>query len=293
MVRDEESILGTDYSLLAKPDLRTSRRNFITAASVLATAGVLALVGSKPAQAKKDDDWNDGIPGCEPSRNTPPKCDDFADPHHCFLSGTRIATPAGEVAIDDLRIGDMVTTASSAPKPIKWIGRNHYVKAASGAWHPELLPVKVAKFALDDFTPHADLYLSPGHALYLHGLLIDVRHLVNGRSIVARQHAEALALDYFHIELEGHDVVLAEGVAAETWAGNDRSGFDNAEEYERLYGASHGPARDFAPHASLNGGRQELRSRLRSALSPIYDARTPFDVVRDHLASRAELGLAA
>jgi hypothetical protein len=153
--------------------------------------------------------------------------------------------------------------------------------------------VKVAKFAIDDRTPHAELYLSSGHALHLHGLLIDVRHLVNGRSIVARQHADALTLDYFHIELEDHDIVFAEGAGSETWAGNDRSGFDNAEEFERLYGTTRGPARDFAPLASPNGRRQELRSRLRSALSPVYDARTPFDLIRDHLAARAELRLAA
>jgi hypothetical protein len=116
---------------------------------------------------------------------------------------------------------------------------------------------------------------------------------VNGRSIVARQHADALTLDYFHIELEDHDGVLAEGAAAETFGGGDHSGFDNAEEYARLYGATPVPARSFAPLASLNGGRQELRSRLRSALSPIYDARTPFDLIRDHLASRAELRFAA
>ena len=43
----------------------------------------------------------------------------------------------------------------------------------------------------------------------------------------------------------------------------------------------------------LFGGRQELASRLRSAVSPIYDARQPLDRIRDHIASRAELGLAA
>jgi hypothetical protein len=153
--------------------------------------------------------------------------------------------------------------------------------------------VKVAKFALDDRTPHADLYLSRGHALYLYGLLIPVKDLVNGRSIVAGQHPEALTLDYFHIELEDHDAVLAEGAGAETFGGDNRSGFDNAAEYESLYGATPVVPRSFAPLASLNGGRQELRSRLRSALSPIYDARTPFDLIRDHLAARAELRLAA
>ena len=51
--------------------------------------------------------------------------------------------------------------ASGAPKPVKWIGRNHYTRGASEAWRSDLLPVKVAKFALDNHTPHADLYLSP------------------------------------------------------------------------------------------------------------------------------------
>jgi hypothetical protein len=87
-----------------------------------------------------------------------------------------------------------------------------------------LLPVKLARFALNGRTPHADLYLSEAHALYLYGLLIPVGHLVNGRSIIAGQHADALTLDYFHIELEDHDVVLAEGAAAETFAGDDHYG---------------------------------------------------------------------
>ena len=132
--------------------------------------------------------------------------------------------------------------------------------------------MKVARFALDGRTPHADLYLSEGHALYLYGLLIPVGHLVNGRSIVAGQHADALTLDYYHIELEDHDIVLAEGAAAETYGGDSRQGFDNAEEYERLYGSTVGPERTFAPIAGLFGGRQELASRLRSAVSPIRRA---------------------
>ena len=54
-----------------------------------------------------------------------------------------------------------------------------------------------------------------------------------------------------------------------------------------------GPKRSFAPVVGLFGGRQQLRSRLRSAISPIYDARQPLDRIRDHIASRADLGIAA
>ena len=78
------------------------------------------------------------------------------------------------------------------------------------------------------------------------------------RCSVLPQAAGALGL-----ELEDHDVVLAEGAAAETYGGDSRHGFDNAEEYERLYGTTVGPKRDFAPVAGLFGRRQELASRLR------------------------------
>jgi hypothetical protein len=142
-------------------------------------------------------------------------------------------------------------------------------------------------------TPHTDLYLSRGHALFLYGLLIHVEDLANGRTIIAGQHADSLTLDYYHIELEDHDVVLAEGAAAETYGRDSRRGFDNADEYEMLYGPTVCPKRSFAPVVGLFGGRQELASRLRSAVSPLYDARKPLDIIRDHIASRADLGIAA
>jgi hypothetical protein len=289
MGRDNRIIPGTDYSFLAKPDLRTSRRNFLAAASTVAAAGVLwAGLGSRPARAGDHPDNNGSDPGCA-GPGDPKKC----DPHHCFLAGTHIATPNGEVAIDELRIGDLVMTVSGKPQPIKWIGRNHYTRDPGRAWHPDLAPVKVARFALDSRTPHTDLYLSRGHALYLYGLLVHAEDLVNGRNIIAGQHASALTLDYYQIELEEHDVVLAEGAAAETYAGENHYGFDNAEEYERLYGTTVGPQRNFAPVVAYYGRRRELISRVRSVVSPLYDARQPLDRIRDHLASRAELRMAA
>lgn len=263
-------------SPFAKPNLNTSRRNFIAGASVLAGALVATAVSGKRALA------------------APPGCDlgsDAVETHnpncHCFLAGTRIATPNGEVEIEKLRIGDVVMTVSGEPKPIKWIGRNHYKRAVCESRGQDIAPIKVSRFALDDRTPCRDLYLSRGHAIYLHGLLIPVENLINGRSIVVDQRVDAVTLDYYHIELEEHDVVLAEGAPAETFGGNDHSGFDNAQEYEMLYGSSLAPERTFAPLVSLNGGRQELRSRIRSAISPVYDIRQPLDVIRDHVHSRA------
>jgi hypothetical protein len=267
--------------LLDTPSFNTSRRNFVAAASSVVAAGILlgTSLRSKPAQADASDT------GCNSSIDQPKSC--------CFLSGTHIATPNKEVAIENLCVGDPVITLSGEPKPIRWIGRNRFTRNTNEAWNPKVTPVKVARFALNDQSPHSDLYLSPAHALYLYGLLVPVQHLVNGRSITDKHYATAHTLDYYHIELEEHDVVLAEGTPAETYAGNNRWTFDNVDEYEALYDAPAGMKRSFAPVVSLKGCRQELMSRLRSIVSPIYDGRKSLDLIRDHIAARADLQLAA
>jgi hypothetical protein len=272
---------SVDRALFYKPDWKMSRRNFVAGVSVLAGAIVGAVAVGKTARADPSDT------GCDSSNITPFKCT------NCFLSGTRIATPDKELEIDKLRIGDLVASGSGGPRPIKWIGRRRVVRAPCESWDPDVAPVRIARFALDGQTPHADLYLSPAHAIYLYGLLIPAKHLVNGRSITANHHGDALALNYYHIELDTHDVVLAEGALAETYGGNNRFAFDNAEEYEELYGRPVSVAQSFAQLLSLNGGRQELLSRLRSVISPVYDARKPLDVIRDQIASRADLEMAA
>jgi len=95
--------------------------------------------------------------------------------------------------------------------------------------------------------PRRDLWVSPNHALYLEGVLIEVRDLVNHVSIV--QAERVAAIEYFHIELDGHDVIVAEGAAAESFIDDDsRSLFHNAHEYRALYpAAAAGPARYCAP----------------------------------------------
>lgn len=206
----------------------------------------------------------------------------------CYLRGTGIRTPGGEREISQLRIGDLVVTNSGQVKPIKWIGRRSVTRQQE-VWPDAAVPVMVARHALDASTPHKDLYVSAGHALYVDGLLVQAEALVNGQTIVRRIPDDTQVLDYFQIELFDHDVILAEGAPAETFLGsNDRSLFDNGAEYEVLYGAE--PAAEpvpFAPEISLSGRRKQVKSRLRSALAPWVDARKPFDKVRDRIEDRA------
>jgi hypothetical protein len=86
-------------------------------------------------------------------------------------------------------------------------------------------PVRVQAHAFAPGMPHRFLLISPDHAVYWHGALIPVRYLINGATI---RQAAAAEVVYYHVELDAHDILLAEGLPAESYldTGN-RSAFAN------------------------------------------------------------------
>jgi hypothetical protein len=212
-------------------------------------------------------------------------------PGSCFLAGTRIQSAKGEVCIEELQIGDGVLTISGRVKQIKFIGHRRVSREPSQSW-TGAGPVKISRFAIDGKAPHSDLYVSAWHAIYIDSILIPAKYLVNGVTIVADAKPEALSLTYFHIELDTHEAILAEGLAVESFLRDNPHAFDNADEYVRLYGSPEEPLTPFAPYVSYTG-RQELASHIRSALAPVYDFRKPIDKVRDRIVDRAEFARAA
>ena len=131
----------------------------------------------------------------------------------CFVKGTRIATPAGEVPVEQLAVGDRVITLSGAVRPIVWIGVGQVL--ATRGRRGAATPVVVCKGALGENLPHRDLHVTKGHALYINNVLIPVEFLVNHRSIYWDDRAQQVAI--YHIELETHDVLLADGAPAESY----------------------------------------------------------------------------
>jgi hypothetical protein len=145
----------------------------------------------------------------------------------CFAGGTRLDTQDGQIAVEDLQIGDNVLTASGQLRPVRWIGRRHLDLTR----HPEVkqvLPIRIRAGALGAGLPRRDLLVSPDHAMLLDGLLIPARLLLNGASI--RREERWRSVTYYHVELDSHDVLLAEGAEAESYldTGN-RNTFENAE----------------------------------------------------------------
>jgi Hint domain len=208
---------------------------------------------------------------------------------HCFLRGTHILTSVGEIPVQDLTIGSLIETLNG-PLPVKWIGYQRF-KKDSPSWHWSVAPIRVTRFALSDQYPHRDLYLSPKHSLFIDGFLISVEMLVNGRSIALAMMDDREVIDYFHIELETHEVIFAEGAPAETLlVTSDREHFTNFVEYERIYGAEKRAAmKPFAPILKYEGSHGELERLVRSVVSPVVDIRDPTLRARDRIAARAKL----
>jgi glycosyltransferase involved in cell wall biosynthesis len=179
----------------------------------------------------------------------------------CFCAGTLVLTDRGEVPVEELRIGDRLMTSAGAARVLKWIGRRSYAgRLAAG--NPKVQPVCVKQSALADGVPRRDLWLSQEHALYVEGQLVPAGLLVNGRSICVAEAFEEI--HYFHLELETHDVILAEGTPAESFIDDDSRGiFHNAAEFHRLYPtATRELARYCAPRVEEGVVLEALRRRL-------------------------------
>lgn len=157
----------------------------------------------------------------------------------CFAAGTWIATPEGERRVEDLGIGDPITTADGRWVPVRLIGRQTIVKAFAG---PRAQLVRIRAGALGRGackpTPHTDLFVTGDHGMVVDGMIVNASALVNGRSIDwVSWPATPERRSVYHVETDAHDVILANGVASETFLDMPgRVAFDNFQEYLNLYG---------------------------------------------------------
>lgn len=138
---------------------------------------------------------------------------DTSAPFICFCAGTLIATPRGDVPVDLLKVGDLVLTRTNKARPIVWIGIGRAL--ATPGRRNAATPVILRKGALADNVPQRDLRVTKGHSLYVDNVLIPAEFLVNHRSILWDDRAQEVSI--YHIELETHDVLVAEGAPAESY----------------------------------------------------------------------------
>ena len=154
----------------------------------------------------------------------------------CFAAGTRVLTGRGMVAVEHLREGDMAINQAGQQQPIVWIGRRR-TDCRGHARPRDVWPVRIRADAFGRGCPGREVRLSPDHAVLIGAALVPARHLVNGASIVQERVAR---VTYYHVQLPRHDVILAEGMAVESFldTGN-RGAFDNGSAVAMRFGSLH------------------------------------------------------
>ncbi|WP_428532139.1 Hint domain-containing protein [Rhodopila sp.] len=190
----------------------------------------------------------------------------------CFAAGSRIDTPSGPVAVEDLKPGDTVLLATGMTRPVKWIGWRH-IQVQRHIDPDAVCPIRIKAHAIAEGAPRHDLLVSPDHAIFIDGKLIPARLLRNGATIVEAREVDTVT--YFHVELDAHDVLLAEGLATESYldTGN-RASFQNA-------------GLPLLMHADFNGPGGQARREAASCAPLACDAARVEPIWRS-IAQRAE-----
>lgn len=162
--------------------------------------------------------------------------DTDAEVANCFLTDTQIATPGGDVAVQDLKVGDLIRTETGRDAAVKWVGRQTVMTRFGAA--ERLMPVRFAAGSLGNGLPHSDLTVTADHGMLLDGVICHAGALVNGTTIFQVPLAQ-MGSQYtvYHVETEEHEILFANGALAETFIDNvSRTVFDNYAEFETLYG---------------------------------------------------------
>ncbi len=149
----------------------------------------------------------------------------------CYAAGTRIAAAFGEIAVEMLRAGDLVRTAGDRLAPVAWVGHT----TLNLDHHPaprQAAPVRIAAGAFAPGLPRRDLLVSPDHAMLVDDVLIPAHRLINGASI--RQDTTLRTVRYIHVELDRHDLLLAEGLASESYLDTGNRGQFDGESGRRM-----------------------------------------------------------
>jgi Ca2+-binding RTX toxin-like protein len=159
----------------------------------------------------------------------------------CFTPGTLIATPKGEVPVEQLKAGDRIITRDNGIQEIRWTGQKALGWKDLAA-NPHLKPVLIRQGSLGNGLPERDMMVSPNHrmlvandrtALYFdeHEVLVSAKHLVAGQGIHT---IDSIGTTYIHFMFERHEVVLSNGTWTESFQPGDYTlkGMGNAQRNE-------------------------------------------------------------
>ena len=133
----------------------------------------------------------------------------------CFTSGTAIQTPLGQVLIDNLRVGDLVTTLDNGPQPIRWIGKRH-LDYKTLQENPKMRPVLISRGILG---VERDLLVSQQHGMLIGKSgekLARAKHLAENVKGIRIAHGKK-SVTYIHLMFDCHQIIISEGSPSESF----------------------------------------------------------------------------
>ncbi|MFZ1470684.1 MAG: Hint domain-containing protein [Paracoccaceae bacterium] len=159
----------------------------------------------------------------------------------CFTPGTLIATPRGEIPVEELRAGDKVVTRDNGIQEIRWTGKK-LLTGPELRLNTHLQPVLIKRGALGNGLPEQDMLVSPNHRMLVandrtqlyfdeHEVLVAAKHLVGTAGVHS---IEAIGVNYIHFMFDSHEVVLSNGAWTESFQPGDYTlkGMGNAQRNE-------------------------------------------------------------
>lgn len=149
---------------------------------------------------------------------------DEPPPNICFTSGTKILTQLGEIAVENLKVGDYIFTKDNGFQQLRWIGRKKFDRVDLSRFD-KLRPIRIAAGALGNETPEVDLLVSPQHRILAKSkiaqrmfgteeVLVAAKHLLSLDGVEIANDVEDV--EYFHLLFNQHEILIANGAEAES-----------------------------------------------------------------------------
>ncbi|GAA6190287.1 Hint domain-containing protein [Phaeobacter sp. NW0010-22] len=140
--------------------------------------------------------------------------DDYVTPI-CFTRGTWIKTATDIQRIEKIKVGDLIWTLDHGSQPVKWIGSRSVI--AAGRFAPVEIPNGIlgADSPVQVSQQHRLLISDPAAELQYGTTQVFSPAIALVDAGLARI-VPAKTVEYFHILLENHDIIKANGVASES-----------------------------------------------------------------------------
>ena len=195
----------------------------------------------------------------------------------CFLAGTLIRTPDGEVPIEALKPGDRVLTPEG-PQRVVFLGattRSTFGLASTGK-----MPIRLQRDAFGPQLPERDTYCTPSHAFALQGCLIEAQAMVNGSTVTQLQDLHENTVSYYSLELDAHHLIWANGLLSESFielsrptgsTQSIRASWNNWPAYRGLHGEARPMAELVMPRIPFS---RQLTPELRGMIGLVPQEQT-------------------